>query len=63
MSDQIAEKNCKTCKAKKELKEFYKHKTNADGRQTECIDCYRSKQNERAANKHNDPFKDFYFKY
>jgi hypothetical protein len=39
-------KICRTCKAEKPLRQFYRHLTYADGRMSDCKDCKRAYQRE-----------------
>jgi hypothetical protein len=41
--DTKTEKQCRTCKSIKPLKEFKKHPQNKDGYGCHCLDCYRKK--------------------
>lgn len=35
-------KACRTCKAEKPLRQFYRHPTHADGRMSDCKDCKKA---------------------
>lgn len=42
------------------LENFYNHKSNADGRQSECKVCYRARVGEAKKAKAQDPLNQFY---